>query len=64
MEFTKPSSTITAAALAGLGTTFIWEVVMQVMPDLVIRPSLVTLSGTLVIAVFGYLKKEKVLGNA
>lgn len=61
-KLAMPSSTITAASLAGLGTTFAWEVVMQIAPDLVIRPSLVTLSATLVIALIGYYKKENVLG--
>jgi len=61
MELNKPSSTITAAGLAGLGTTMVWEIVMQFMPEIVIRPTLVALSATFIVALVGYMKKETVL---
>ncbi len=63
MDFKKPSSTITAASLAGLGMTFAWEVVMQFFPELELRPTLVSGSSALVMALFGYYKKEMVLGK-
>lgn len=55
----KPSSTITAATLAGLGMTMFWELVMQ-FSSMDWRPTLVAGSVTFVSAVVGYYKKENV----
>ena len=56
----QPSSTITTAALAGLGMTLLWELVIQ-FDVLNPRATLVAASVTFVSALAGYLKKEKVL---
>jgi len=60
----KPSSTITAATLAGMGMTLFWEAVMQfgVMGD--VRPTLVASSVVFVSAAVGYGKRENVLGTS
>ena len=57
----RPSSTITAAALAGMGMTLFWQTVMylQLMPAP--PPSMVAASVTFVSALVGYLKRENVL---
>ena len=57
----KPSSTITAATLAGMGMTVLWELVMQFNLVGAVRPALIAGSVALVIAVVGYFKKENVL---
>ena len=57
----KPSSTITAATLAGLGMTMLWELVMQFSTTVDWRPTLVAGSVTFVSALVGYFKKENVL---
>ena len=58
----KPSSTITAAALAGLGMTAAWEIVLQLnLLGAPVRSTLVAATTAFVIAAFGYFKKEKVL---
>jgi hypothetical protein len=55
----KPSSTITAATLAGMGMTLGWEVVAQFTP-LEPRATMVAASVTFVSALIGYYKKETV----
>lgn len=57
----KPSSTITAAALAGMGMTVLWELVMQFNLIGAVRPALVAASVTFVTAGVGYYKRETVL---
>lgn len=58
----QPSSTITTAALAGLGMTLLWELVIQFdILGLNPRATLVAASVTFVSALAGYLKKENVL---
>ena len=57
----KPSSTITAATLAGMGMTVGWELVMQFNLIGPVRPALIAGSVAFVSALFGYYKKEKVL---
>jgi len=57
----QPSSTITAAALYGMGMTVLWELVMQFNLIGPVRPALIAGSVALVSAVMGYLKKENVL---
>jgi divalent metal cation (Fe/Co/Zn/Cd) transporter len=61
MKMNKPSSTITAAALAGMGMTLFWQSVMyfQLMPAP--PPSMVAASVTFVASAVGYYKKENVL---
>ena len=56
----KPSATITAATLAGMGMTMFWEVLMQ-FTTLEVRAALVAGSVTFVSALVGYFKKETVL---
>ncbi len=57
----KPSSTITAATLAGMGTTMFWEVIMQFNFMGPVRPALIAGSVTLISGLVGYLKKENVI---
>ena len=59
----QPSSTITAATLAGMGMTLLWELVMQFNLMGPVRPSLIAGSVAFVIAAVGYKKKENVLFN-
>lgn len=54
-----PSSTITAATLAGMGMTLATEMVAQVGIEL--RPTLVAAAVTFVSALVGYFKRENVL---
>ena len=56
----KPSSTITAATLAGMGMTLFWEMFQQ-FSTLDVRASLVAVSVAFVTALVGYVKKENVL---
>jgi Co/Zn/Cd efflux system component len=56
----KPSSTITAATLAGLSMTMFWELVQQ-FTAVEIRASLIAASVALASGMVGYLKKENVL---
>jgi hypothetical protein len=56
----KPSSTITAAALAASGLTLIWGLV-DTFTAIQVGAMLVSASTAFVAAVFGYLKKEKVI---
>jgi len=56
----KPSSTITAATLAGMSMTLFWEIVMQFTGE-PIRASMVAASVALVSALVGYFKRETVL---
>ena len=56
----KPSSTITAATLAGLGVTLIWELVAT-FTDVTLSAGMISASTVFVSALFGYFKREKVL---
>ena len=58
----KPSSTIQASTLTGLGMTFLWELAMQFHIEP--RATLVAASCTFASALVGYLKKENVIGAA
>jgi branched-subunit amino acid ABC-type transport system permease component len=56
----KPSSTITAATIAGMGAALVWELVAtftQVEPT----AGLIAGSTAFASAVVGYFKKEKIL---
>lgn len=57
----RPSSTITAAALAGMGMTLLWEMVMQFNLIGPVRPALIAGSVAFVSAMIGYYKTENVL---
>ncbi len=56
----KPSSTITAAALAATAVTLVWMMVDN-FTALSVSAGVVSGSTAFVAALFGYLKKEKVL---
>lgn len=56
----KPSSTITAAALAGTAVTLLWMVYGWLALGPPVPEALVSLSTTFVSAVVGYLKPENV----
>lgn len=58
-RFNRPSSTITAATLAGMGMTLGWQIAAEVGYEA--RPTLVAASVTFVSALVGYFKKETVL---
>jgi len=57
----KPSSTITAAGLAGMGMTVLWGAVKTWKPELELDPTLISGSTAFVSAVVGYVKRENVL---
>lgn len=59
MNISQPSSTITAATLAGMGMTVFWELLLQFGFEL--RPTLVAALTTFVAAAIGYMKRENVL---
>ena len=56
----KPSSTITAATLAGMGVALIWELV-STFTEVTLSPGMIAASVTFVSAIVGYYKKENVL---
>ena len=56
----RPSSTITAATLAGMGVTLSWEV-YATFTAITLSPGVVAASTVFISAVAGYFKKEKVL---
>lgn len=58
----QPSSTITAAFLAGMGTTLAWLVASEFFGITASEP-LVALSVTFVSSVVGYFKPENVYAN-
>ncbi len=63
MNLNKPSSTITAAALAASGVTLIW-MLLDNFSGLSVSAGVISGSTAFVAAAFGYFKKEKVLGQA
>ncbi len=58
----RPSSTITAAALAGSAVTLIWMLIDN-FTDISVSAGVISGSTAFVASAFGYWKKEKVLGN-
>ena len=60
MEFKKPSSTITAAGLAGLATAAVFATINE-FSDIQISAGYVSLITTLISSWVGYRKKENVL---
>jgi len=56
----RPSSTITAATLAGLGTAMFWELIAT-FTDVELSLGLVAASTVFVSSLVGFLKKENVL---
>jgi hypothetical protein len=64
MKMTKPSSTITAAALSGMFMSVVWGAIKTWKPELELDPMLVSGSTTFVSALVGYRKRENVLSRA
>jgi hypothetical protein len=58
----KPSSTITAAALAGMAMTVFWGIIAT-FTTVNADPTLVSGSVTLAASLVGYFKKENVIGK-
>ena len=56
----KPSSTITAATLAGMGAALMWELVAT-FTDVTLSAGLISASTVFVSSLVGYFKREKVL---
>ena len=56
----RPSSTITAATLAGLCMSLFWGTLSE-FTTIVISPGYISLTVTVASGLVGYLKKEKVL---
>ena len=56
----RPSSTITAATLAGMGTSVVWELVAT-FSDVDLSAGVVAASTVFVSSLVGYYKKENVL---
>ena len=56
----KPSSTIQAATLAGMGTSVVWELV-DTFTAVDVSAGLIAASVAFVSALVGYFKKENVL---
>lgn len=56
----KPSSTITAATLAGMATTVVWQLVAT-FSDVEPTAGLISGSTVFVSSLVGYLKKENVM---
>jgi hypothetical protein len=57
----KPSSTIQAASITGLGCSLFWLMLSE-FTKVEVSQELVSISTAFVMAVVGYLKKENVLG--
>lgn len=60
MNLSKPSSTITAATLAGMGAALFWELIAT-FTDVTLSAGLISASTVFVSALVGYFKKENVL---
>lgn len=56
----RPSSTITAATLAGMATAIAWQI-LATFTDISLEPGLIAGSSTFVSALVGFFKKENVL---
>ncbi len=56
----RPSSTITAAALAGMGTSVMWQLI-DTFTSVEVSAGLIAASVAFVSALVGYWKKENVL---
>lgn len=56
----KPSSTITAATLAGMGVALVWELVAT-FTDVTLSAGLISASTVFASSFVGYFKKERVL---
>lgn len=56
----RPSSTITAATLAGMAVALIWELVAT-FTEVQLSPGLVSASTVFASSLVGYFKKENVL---
>ena len=60
MKFSKPSSTIQAASITGLGMSLMWLLIPE-FTDITVSPEIVAATTAFVMAVVGYFKKENVL---
>ncbi len=60
MKFSQPSSTITAAFIAGQVVVTVWLLIDQ-FSSIVVNPALVAETATLAAAYVGYRKRERVL---
>jgi hypothetical protein len=60
MNLSKPSSTITAATLAGLGMAALWALVDN-FTSIDITAAVISSTTTFISALVGYFKKENVL---
>jgi hypothetical protein len=60
MRMKQPSSTITAATLAGMFMTLVWALIAE-YTNIPVSEYIVALSTTFVVALVGYLKREVVL---
>jgi hypothetical protein len=56
----KPSSTIQAASLTGLGMTVLWLIIPE-FTGYEVPPQIVAATTAFVMAFVGYIKKEKIL---
>lgn len=56
----KPSSTITAATLAGMGVALVWELVAT-FTEVTLSPGMIAVSVAFISGAVGYFKKENVL---
>jgi hypothetical protein len=59
-NLSQPSSTITAATLAGMAVALAWEIVAT-FTDVQLSPGIISASTVFASALVGYLKKENVL---
>lgn len=59
-KLAKPSSTITAASLAGIGMAVLWGTLNE-FTSLTVSAGYIALSTQFVSSLVGYFKKEKVL---
>jgi hypothetical protein len=62
-KLAKPSSTIQAASISGLGMSMMWLILSE-FTKVEISPELVSITTAFVMAIVGYFKKENVLGKA
>ena len=59
-HMSRPSSTITAAGLAGMGMSIAWGTINEFTP-VAISPGYIALTVTFVSSIVGYMKPERVL---
>jgi hypothetical protein len=62
-KLSKPSSTIQAASITGLGMAMLWLIISE-FTKVEISPELFSITTAFVMDVVGYFKKENVLGSS